>query len=237
MCQCMPVCARVVVLASLVNIPGFLAVHALISYHTISCPRSHPPLAPQDNGLAERLPPTLFSLTSLAYLELGQNRFNGTLPTGLAALTNLEYLSLYNNQVRIDPNPCPCPNPHCCLFVCRAVPPLLIWTSRDTIPQFSGPIPTELSALKKLQLLDLQNNAINGQVRPSLSLFHTHHVSPISLTTHQIPTARCARAPLYHTHHGSPKSLTTHHSPLTVLYGQVRCEISLVWGQPAAHSY
>ena len=114
-------------------------------------------LALNNNQLTGSVPPELGSLAELSVLDLGNNQFTGSLPPELGNLANLEWLNLSDNNLS-GPIPSELGN----LVRLQA----LALNNNDLV----GPIPSELGNLQQLEHLELQNNSeLSGRLPTTLT--------------------------------------------------------------------
>ena len=115
----------------------------------------------KDNGLRGSVPPELSLMTTLQYLDLGNNdlRFGDvTLPTQLGLLTNLELLDLFWTYAN---GPIPSE-----LGMLSKLTRLQLSNNN----QMSGSIPSEVGMMRDLEELVLENCRLVGRLPPQLGL-------------------------------------------------------------------
>ncbi|XP_042942929.1 receptor-like protein 6 [Carya illinoinensis] len=101
------------------------------------------------------IPESMASLTQLVYLDLSQNHFSGSIPESMASLTQLVYLDLSNNHFS---------------------GPILSFSMAKNLNQIylsnndlTGHItPTDWAKFQNLEVLDLGNNLLTGNIPVSL---------------------------------------------------------------------
>ncbi|KAH7683541.1 Non-specific serine/threonine protein kinase protein [Dioscorea alata] len=103
------------------------------------------------NSLSGRLPPSLFSLPSLQFLDLSSNLFYGPIPSRLSQLASLSHLNLsHNNLSGGFPSSL------------RNLPQLQTLDLRSN--SLSGDISVLISELRSARHLDLSNNRFSGSL-------------------------------------------------------------------------
>lgn len=103
-----------------------------------------------NNFTPSLIPATLNSITSLEYLDLSNNRYNGTI-TNLGSLTNLKFLSLANNTLL--------PNQLFPAFILNLVN---LETLRLQNCRLQGSFPVGFSSLSNLMELNISLNPLSG---------------------------------------------------------------------------
>ncbi|XP_020080032.1 LRR receptor-like serine/threonine-protein kinase GSO1 [Ananas comosus] len=121
-----------------------------------------------NNNLANEIPSSIGSLSSLTLLHLNNNNFYGELPLELRHCNNLLFLDLSNNKLTGG-----IPR-----WIRENLQDLVILQLRSNM--FVGEIPPELARLAYLQFLDLAHNNLTGSVPDSFGNFsamisHTIH--------------------------------------------------------------
>ncbi|KAL2614086.1 hypothetical protein R1flu_025778 [Riccia fluitans] len=129
-----------------------------------------------NNRFSEGLPPSLTQLQSLCYLDLSLNDFTGDFPSNLNVLSNLSRISLADNS--FSSYSLPALGGLSKLEVLDLSGTNLTGTIPSSIGELNeslatlklsrnslgGDIPVEISTLKKLVLLDLSFNMLNGNI-------------------------------------------------------------------------
>ncbi len=108
------------------------------------------------SGLTGPIPEEILQLTSLSYLELGNNSLTGGIPPWLADLPALEWLDIEKNQLT-GPLPPQLGN-------MKSLQGLVLASN-----QLTGSIPPELNQLTNLECLDLAHNQLTGEIPYDLS--------------------------------------------------------------------
>ena len=104
-----------------------------------------------NNNLVGTIPPEIYNLTNLNWLQLSLNQLSGSIPTEIGNLINLTSLNLSNNQL-------------------SGSIPIVIWnlTNLTTLTlagnQLTGQIPTEIGNLTNLIALKLHLNQLSGSI-------------------------------------------------------------------------
>ncbi|KFK45139.1 hypothetical protein AALP_AA1G348800 [Arabis alpina] len=106
------------------------------------------------NSLSGSIPPSLSQLKTLAFVYLQGNNLNGTIPGNIVNLENLIELQLGKNQLS---------------GAIPVMPRKLQISLNLSYNMFEGPIPTSLSRLDHLEVLDLSNNKFSGDIPTVLS--------------------------------------------------------------------
>ncbi|KAE9446931.1 hypothetical protein C3L33_21161, partial [Rhododendron williamsianum] len=168
-------------------------------------------------NLSGQLVPQLGQLPNLQYLELYSNNISGRVPNELGNLTNLVSLDLYLN-VLSGPIPDTLGNLQRLRF---------LYDRRLNNNTLSGPIPVILTTIESLQVLDLSNNRLTGDIpiNGSFSLF-----TPISFQNNLLITPPAAPPP--------PVSQTPPSSPVGsgttgAIAGGVAAGAALLFAAPA----
>lgn len=107
------------------------------------------------------MPSTLLNLSSLSYVDLSQNKFQGTIADGILNLCKLKFLDLTDNRF-IGEIPDLGVNEDGCLQDLEYL--------RLSYNFLTGPIPASLGTLMNLRELDFQNNRLSGDIPSSLGL-------------------------------------------------------------------
>ncbi len=118
------------------------------------------------NRLSGAIPSTMGGISGLDYLAMGGNALSGSIPSEIGGLRSLRMLDLFNNRLSGS-----IPDE-----LCNAIS--LTWirlnnfeegdytSNRNTL---SGPIPTRIGDLAKLEVLMLSNNNLTGGIPESVS--------------------------------------------------------------------
>jgi Leucine-rich repeat (LRR) protein len=103
------------------------------------------------NNQLKKLPSSLGDLSSLESLSLGNNQLSGDIPSSLVTLSSLYYLSLENNQL----------NGTIPAFGVHSTSLQYIYLQNNRL---SGEIPISLVDISSLEQLHLQNNNLIGPI-------------------------------------------------------------------------
>ncbi|CAD5314472.1 unnamed protein product [Arabidopsis thaliana] len=106
------------------------------------------------NSLSGSIPPSLSQLKKLSNMNLQGNNLNGTIPDNIQNLEDLIELQLGQNQLRGR---------------IPVMPRKLQISLNLSYNLFEGSIPTTLSELDRLEVLDLSNNNFSGEIPNFLS--------------------------------------------------------------------
>ncbi|CAH2035334.1 unnamed protein product [Thlaspi arvense] len=107
------------------------------------------------NSLNGSIPPSISQLRNLSTMNLQGNKLSGSIPANIGDLNSLIELQLGDNQLsgRIP-----------------VMPPKLQISLNLSYNLFEGPIPTSLSQLQQLEVLDLSNNNFSGEIPDFLTV-------------------------------------------------------------------
>ncbi|KAG5525971.1 hypothetical protein RHGRI_032310 [Rhododendron griersonianum] len=188
-------------------------------------------------NLSGQLVPQLGQLPNLQYLELYSNNISGRVPNELGNLTNLVSLDLYLN-VLSGPIPDTLGNLQRLRFLVTCLSAIERPIGGESLEKcrldrrlnnntLSGPIPVILTTIESLQVLDLSNNRLTGDIpiNGSFSLF-----TPISFQNNLLITPPAAPPP--------PVSQTPPSSPVGsgttgAIAGGVAAGAALLFAAPA----
>nr|XP_023879277.1 receptor-like protein EIX2 isoform X1 [Quercus suber]XP_023879278.1 receptor-like protein EIX2 isoform X1 [Quercus suber]XP_023879279.1 receptor-like protein EIX2 isoform X1 [Quercus suber]XP_023879280.1 receptor-like protein EIX2 isoform X1 [Quercus suber]XP_023879281.1 receptor-like protein EIX2 isoform X1 [Quercus suber]XP_023879282.1 receptor-like protein EIX2 isoform X1 [Quercus suber]XP_023879283.1 receptor-like protein EIX2 isoform X1 [Quercus suber]XP_023879284.1 receptor-like pro len=110
-----------------------------------------------NSSLKGNIPPSIFNLEKLEYLELGLNYLNGPISSSFGLLSKLEFLSLYFNKLTEQiPEPL------------GQLKHLTFLDLGDN--SLNGPIPSSVGNLSRMRSLYLDRNQLNGTIPKSLWL-------------------------------------------------------------------
>lgn len=101
------------------------------------------------NSLSGSIPPSLSQLKTLSNVNLQGNTLSGTIPGNIVDLENLIELQLGQNRLSGG---------------IPVMPRKLQISLNLSYNMFEGPIPTSLSRLDRLEVLDLSNNKFSGEI-------------------------------------------------------------------------
>jgi Leucine-rich repeat (LRR) protein len=138
-----------------------------------------------NRGMVGELPSSIGALSSLTVLDLSHNYLSGALPQSMADLLSLESLNL--GQPKLDRSLRMSTPPY--LFLCSPPQPffsLCLYRQQSTASNsFTGPFPDFIGGMTKLKYLNLNRNALSGQLPPSWSslvLLEELHVSHTAIS-------------------------------------------------------